>query len=598
MVRDAYNILDKTYDGKVTLEDIELSYRSEFHPLVLKGELSAPEVLRDFLRQWNKVDDEVSYDEFLEYHKNLSAMVPSDSFFSELMSGVWGIEDNLVNVSSSISNSVSNSIADENEDVNTIESSYQTSSNQTASIADMKKASVPDWLKFDKMFFCFSLYHNEQVVSHEGSFNPKSRAFETNQNKSFRVRQFTLKYAMHDKSIQVTEITPGERFTAFIAKSFIPEIKLESLVVGKQVTLRGLKMMVYDADKSARAYLKDQLNTYCPKGALPLPETKEEEVLKCKIDTKKPSKRSTIDKVLQFDCSWDDPSPYGQMRFFKMYFYLSDDTMELKEINLRNSGRERTSLLNIKRQCLENPVIANQIYTKEDLKVGSFIQVFGRMLRINDTTTDHSDPNEQNISQMIQAIKSSVEQKSNYAPLFDQQKLLFTILRRHLEDPVRKPDILSQAAFEKAMSSFSCFGSEVQMLFSKFANEDHIMLLSEFLKNIYEETTIHQTKEISVERLKLNEDNKSKVNGLKQALIKKMEAITNFGDIHQQERAFKKHLLVYCVRPSTDISKRQFKNALIPLNYWEKDAELLFDCIGGGKGVSCDHCVDFVFKTF
>merc|ERR1712232_1077702 len=82
-------------------------------------------------------------------------------------------------------------------------------------------------------------------------------------------------------------------------------------------------------------------------------------------------------KILQFDCIWDDPAPYGQRRYFKLFFRLSDDTLELREINQRNSGRERTALFNLGRQKLPNPNNKDgSPYIASDLKIGSIFFAF------------------------------------------------------------------------------------------------------------------------------------------------------------------------------------------------------------------------------
>lgn len=45
-------------------------------------------------------------------------------------------------------------------------------------------------------------------------------------------------------------------------------------------------------------------------------------------------------QVLRFQCYWDDRlAPYGDVRFFRLYYYLSDDTMEVVEALPRNCGR-------------------------------------------------------------------------------------------------------------------------------------------------------------------------------------------------------------------------------------------------------------------
>lgn len=45
--------------------------------------------------------------------------------------------------------------------------------------------------------------------------------------------------------------------------------------------------------------------------------------------------------VLRFYCYWDDREQlYGDAREMVLHYFLSDDTMEIKEVNFRNSGRD------------------------------------------------------------------------------------------------------------------------------------------------------------------------------------------------------------------------------------------------------------------
>ena len=46
-------------------------------------------------------------------------------------------------------------------------------------------------------------------------------------------------------------------------------------------------------------------------------------------------------QVLRFHCYWDDRMAlYGDMRLFRLYYYLSDDTVEVVEVLRRNCGRD------------------------------------------------------------------------------------------------------------------------------------------------------------------------------------------------------------------------------------------------------------------
>lgn len=72
LVREAFQRLDRTGDGFVTVADLSDAYDASHHPDVLSGKLEPEEVLRDFLDVYQKngdMDDVVTWPEFLDYYK-------------------------------------------------------------------------------------------------------------------------------------------------------------------------------------------------------------------------------------------------------------------------------------------------------------------------------------------------------------------------------------------------------------------------------------------------------------------------------------------------------------------------------------------------
>ena len=92
-------------------------------------------------------------------------------------------------------------------------------------------------------------------------------------------------------------------------------------------------------------------------------------------------------KVLRFFCVWDDREAlYGDRRPYVMHYYLSDDTMEVLEVNEPNSGRDPFPVF-LRRGPLPNqklevdalgPTKTYTHYTYADLKVGGHIKVYNR----------------------------------------------------------------------------------------------------------------------------------------------------------------------------------------------------------------------------
>merc|ERR1711916_259175 len=93
VVREAFRRLDKTGDGVVTVEDLEMAYDTSFHPEVIDGKMTPREALAVFLQQWDRLEADgiVSFDEFLDYYKDVSASMDTDDGFVFMMVNAWHI---------------------------------------------------------------------------------------------------------------------------------------------------------------------------------------------------------------------------------------------------------------------------------------------------------------------------------------------------------------------------------------------------------------------------------------------------------------------------------------------------------------------------
>jgi Ca2+-binding EF-hand superfamily protein len=92
LVRQAFSILDTSGDGVVEVEDIRACYQTSSHPDVVSGRKSSDQVLADMLAVYEQdVDGRVTFREFLEYHKDLSASIANDDHFELLMRNAWHI---------------------------------------------------------------------------------------------------------------------------------------------------------------------------------------------------------------------------------------------------------------------------------------------------------------------------------------------------------------------------------------------------------------------------------------------------------------------------------------------------------------------------
>ncbi|GBG26150.1 60S ribosomal protein L30 [Hondaea fermentalgiana] len=561
-ILDVFASLDKTRDGCVTLDDIELAFAPSQHPLVRSGQQTAAQALRDFLRRWDHLEDdtEVTLAEFLEYHKNLSATISDDQEFVALVRGLWrldthedtkehgraGLQSNQVDISSFDASENAGALynaAPANaprgpgrpEAMGKAARIYESQSTRAQRHPDAPrpgKPSVPKWIRFDGVSLGFSLYHKETTREHTGRFNAQTRVFDTQEQESFRIRTFVLRYFLEDDTVAVSETTASQqRSLQFMGRTPSP-LQLRDLAVGNTVTLKGLPMHVADADAKARTHMKQVFPDLQMREALLIPQdplTQQESIQKQHQETSHkqavrapsaPSAQTTSrkfiendGKVMQFLCTWNDPGLVAgdSLRKFKLLYYLSDDTLELREVNERNSGRERQALLNLNRQRLPNPLSTDcATYKPEDLFVGAIVNAFGRAMRVVDcdvyakrylakqglpskslddeSTTGamrqtlgglqgapppteplglYSDAVDQKLSQIIGAIRATTEQRTRFGNRFDQRRMLRAYLKRFADaDPERSAElVLDREGFASAMAGFSCFGSDCELLF-------------------------------------------------------------------------------------------------------------------------------------
>lgn len=93
MVHMAYNVLDKSGDGLVTLSDIMDIYDVSFHPDFQSGRKTKEEVLKEFMQVWetHRKDGIVTKEEFEDYYKDISASIDDDDYFELMIRNAWHI---------------------------------------------------------------------------------------------------------------------------------------------------------------------------------------------------------------------------------------------------------------------------------------------------------------------------------------------------------------------------------------------------------------------------------------------------------------------------------------------------------------------------
>lgn len=95
-VHDAYKKLkEHAIAGVVEIRHIRQHYRPKSHPELQAGRMDASEAVEDFLRQWDidHHDGVVSWEEFLDYYRDVSLAVEDDELFVEIVRSAWNLQE-------------------------------------------------------------------------------------------------------------------------------------------------------------------------------------------------------------------------------------------------------------------------------------------------------------------------------------------------------------------------------------------------------------------------------------------------------------------------------------------------------------------------
>ena len=175
--------------------------------------------------------------------------------------------------------------------------------------------------------------------------------------------------------------------------------------VGQQVTFYGKTFKIVGCDTFTQEFLS-KLNIQVPENSeFPSDpyELKRQELMSRMKATRPVERNFTLKKflendrrVLKFFCVWDDSnSMFGDLRHMVLHYFLSDDTIEIRESIPANSGRECNTLF--LRRCRlpkhhhtlrvngrTGPERPEEYYSDCDMMIGAVIHLYGRPFIICD----------------------------------------------------------------------------------------------------------------------------------------------------------------------------------------------------------------------
>jgi hypothetical protein len=287
--------------------------------------------------------------------------------------------------------------------------------------AEAEKSSRPElaiqpaWLKHDKQALRFYAYFQEPVVE--------------NPTENFRIRNVVFTFFLEDGTLQITEpkvensgIWPQG---PFVKRHRIPKgdgtfFSPADLKMGTDITIYARTFHVVSCDDFTKWFYGHAGLDIGAEEETPLDNFLENEVFK-KVNQKHLTglpkdvmqakeynelrmggsrKNHKLEqflqndrKVLRFYAYWDDPTRYGARQYFVMHYFLCDDTVEINNNYMRNSGRWECPVFFTRKELELQPTMthtpgmykpASPLLKASDIEVGKSIPVYGREFFIYD----------------------------------------------------------------------------------------------------------------------------------------------------------------------------------------------------------------------
>jgi len=101
IIRQAFQKMDKTGNGVVDMEDVVGTYDASRHPLVISGQKTSEQIMVEFLEGFKDhstgsspgVPGVVTWDNWVEYYRGISASIVDDDYFVYMMEQSWRITE-------------------------------------------------------------------------------------------------------------------------------------------------------------------------------------------------------------------------------------------------------------------------------------------------------------------------------------------------------------------------------------------------------------------------------------------------------------------------------------------------------------------------
>ena len=252
----------------------------------------------------------------------------------------------------------------------------------------------PDYVKLDKKVLRFFGYFKESIVEKE--------------LESGRIRLLVIYYYLCDDTISIVDTrqeNSGIPQGGFLSRGKIFKddgtlLKFQDFKVGGDVMIYSKIIRIYDADQFTRDFCQENGITLAPRQELP-----EDPFIKKSTTKPKLVKDNIMKEYLEYSMGGGKVKSAKQflendrkvLRYYAkfeglkyiIHYYLSDDTVEIREVNYNNSGRYPFPLL-LKRNrlprrfCIPQPgeIGAFDFYTDADIEPLMTLWAFNRPFKI------------------------------------------------------------------------------------------------------------------------------------------------------------------------------------------------------------------------
>ncbi|NXC38118.1 EFHC2 protein, partial [Penelope pileata] len=287
---------------------------------------------------------------------------------------------------------------------------------------------APAWLAFDKQVLSFDAYFEEEVPDKNQEL--------------YRIRHCKIYFYLEDDTIQVLEPrvkNSGINQGTIVRRHRIPLpppnedqfYAIDHFNIDTEVIFYGRRYKIINCDQFTENFLRKMGFRLNPPASRPDdPYTTKRQKILDSVNPLRPYERFDTLKqflehdrhVLRFFCVWDDPeSMFHDPRELVLHYYLSDDTIDIKEVMPVNSGRDAVPLFlrrdklpkyaptglyqpgtitnhtvlnvfggsagNKSRYILDSRktgAVHQEFYKDNDLKIGAVINVWGRKIMLCD----------------------------------------------------------------------------------------------------------------------------------------------------------------------------------------------------------------------